>query len=539
MSMFQEALLLLKQPKGDKPASLQLRLFAFFALFLVVIVLLFLLLLMLFGVFAVGEKESKTWMDSELTHLYEGVDAQFGRLAVQGAAMADQLAYDAENWLEDRGASAAALQDRPELLEELLSAQSQTLLYALQSYPCTGSFIILDATVNPSLDGAAYSRAGMFFKRTEPNAIDTLSSKIHFLRGPASIARSNGIELLGQWQMEFDVKNAAFYNTVMETAKSNSRMPLSRLYYWSERMLLKGNSESAMLLCLPLIARDGTVFGVCGMEVSSMLFKRQYSPNNSRYPRVFSTLAPLKKTILHADAGLLAGNSYLTSTDAGQFRFTPALESGIVTFTADNGTDYIGRLERVKLYPSDSPYNAQAWALALMMPGADWRAAIRGNNAVLGAAILLLLLISMLVAVFISKRYIRPVVQALDAVKSGEGSKGLRTNILEIDDLLEYLSAQDATRESEQPPAVAGPDLSAYEEFVRNIATLSTAERAVFNLYMKGYTANEIAQTLWLSINTIKTHNKRIYTKLNVTSRKELMVYVQMMAKENETRAAE
>ncbi|HHT71892.1 MAG TPA: hypothetical protein GX016_10085, partial [Firmicutes bacterium] len=32
-----------------------------------------------------------------------------------------------------------------------------------------------------------------------------------------------------------------------------------------------------------------------------------------------------------------------------------------------------------------------------------------------------------------------------------------------------------------------------------------------------------------LSINTIKTHNRRIYMKLNVTSRKELMVYIQLM----------
>ncbi len=46
---------------------------------------------------------------------------------------------------------------------------------------------------------------------------------------------------------------------------------------------------------------------------------------------------------------------------------------------------------------------------------------------------------------------------------------------------------------------------------------------------MKGRTAKEIADILYLSINTIKTHNRRIYMKLNVTSRKELMVYIQMM----------
>jgi DNA-binding NarL/FixJ family response regulator len=125
-----------------------------------------------------------------------------------------------------------------------------------------------------------------------------------------------------------------------------------------------------------------------------------------------------------------------------------------------------------------------------------------------------------------------------------------KTKIAEIDDLLEYLAAQDeqrdalaAERESIQgtrrgsataAQAVGAPNLSAYEEFIKNIDTLSTAEKAVFDLYMQGYTAREISELLYLSINTIKTHNKRIYTKLNVTSRKELMVYVQMMATEQD-----
>lgn len=59
------------------------------------------------------------------------------------------------------------------------------------------------------------------------------------------------------------------------------------------------------------------------------------------------------------------------------------------------------------------------------------------------------------------------------------------------------------------------------------------AERAVFDLYMEGHTAKEIADILCLSINTIKTHNRRIYMKLNVSSRKELMVYIQMMEEAN------
>ena len=41
--------------------------------------------------------------------------------------------------------------------------------------------------------------------------------------------------------------------------------------------------------------------------------------------------------------------------------------------------------------------------------------------------------------------------------------------------------------------------------------------------------AQEIASILCVSINTIKTHNRRIFAKLNVSSRKELLTWVQVL----------
>ncbi|NLZ90367.1 MAG: helix-turn-helix transcriptional regulator, partial [Clostridiales bacterium] len=62
-----------------------------------------------------------------------------------------------------------------------------------------------------------------------------------------------------------------------------------------------------------------------------------------------------------------------------------------------------------------------------------------------------------------------------------------------------------------------------------NIKTLSPSERAVFDLYAEGYTPKQAAEKLFVSINTIKTHNKRIYMKLNVASREELLLYISML----------
>ena len=119
---------------------------------------------------------------------------------------------------------------------------------------------------------------------------------------------------------------------------------------------------------------------------------------------------------------------------------------------------------------------------------------------------------------------------ALEMVKERKVSDHMKTNIQEIDDLIAFLATQDAAANGLAGPEKDPTESSAlFNAFVKNIKTLSPAERAVFNLYMEGYTAQEIAKILCLSINTIKTHNKRIYTKLNVSSRKELLVYVKMM----------
>ena len=53
------------------------------------------------------------------------------------------------------------------------------------------------------------------------------------------------------------------------------------------------------------------------------------------------------------------------------------------------------------------------------------------------------------------------------------------------------------------------------------VEPLSPQEQRVLRLLAAGLSNPEIAQELVVSINTIKTHVKSIYRKLNVTSREE------------------
>ncbi|HZK26559.1 MAG TPA: LuxR C-terminal-related transcriptional regulator [Thermoclostridium sp.] len=290
-----------------------------------------------------------------------------------------------------------------------------------------------------------------------------------------------------------------------------------------------GNSERVMLCSVPLIASDGTVFGVCGFEVSEMLFKLSYEPVLEGYDHLFCLLSPLKENILNLKGALFAG-SFAAGPAAPQLTQIDISSSqgGFYSYRQPEKEDYAGLHETVSLYPVDSAYENEQWAVALIMPdhGLNVLLSARSHNLIF--ALLVLVFLNVGLASYISHKYIKPVTAALEHLKKPDPAT--KTKIPEIDDLIEFLAVQDelavSGEKKERPPQ---EQLAMYQEFVKNIKLLSVAEKTVFDLYVQGHTANEIADILFLSINTIKTHNRRIYMKLNVTSRKELMVYIKMM----------
>ena len=56
---------------------------------------------------------------------------------------------------------------------------------------------------------------------------------------------------------------------------------------------------------------------------------------------------------------------------------------------------------------------------------------------------------------------------------------------------------------------------------------LSEKELQVAELVLRGYTYTDIAVTLKIQPNTVKTHQKRIYSKLHINSKRELFALVE------------
>ena len=72
-------------------------------------------------------------------------------------------------------------------------------------------------------------------------------------------------------------------------------------------------------------------------------------------------------------------------------------------------------------------------------------------------------------------------------------------------------------------------DPEAYRFFLERIPGLSKTEREIFDYYVSGLSTKEILESANIKESTLKYHNSHIYEKLNVKSRKELLVYISLM----------
>lgn len=64
--------------------------------------------------------------------------------------------------------------------------------------------------------------------------------------------------------------------------------------------------------------------------------------------------------------------------------------------------------------------------------------------------------------------------------------------------------------------------------FAEKVKTLTLAERRIMNYYIDGHDIADVPELAFISIHTVKKHNRSIYQKLEIASRDELMLYIDM-----------
>lgn len=71
--------------------------------------------------------------------------------------------------------------------------------------------------------------------------------------------------------------------------------------------------------------------------------------------------------------------------------------------------------------------------------------------------------------------------------------------------------------------------------FGEGVKLLTPTERSIYNFYLEHKTTKEIMEILNIKENTLKFHNKNIYSKLGVSSRKQLIEIYDKLHRDTQT----
>jgi DNA-binding CsgD family transcriptional regulator len=272
-----------------------------------------------------------------------------------------------------------------------------------------------------------------------------------------------------------------------------------------------------------------------------MNFMLRREPSIDDFHRSVFLFSSVNNDKIQLEDALFSGNNAVYNTLRKQGSLSVIGKIGELSiYGTPDGASFVGLDKAIRLYPNDSPFADARFVVALIVPWQDFYGSVSASRLRLMLVGAVLLCVGIALSLFLSDRYEKPFRELLDALRSGNIKA--KTQIQEIDDLLEFMrsqlnetriavngnkeSTEDDEENMEKPSKVSTESL--LESFIANTKKLSRAEADVFNLYLEGYTAKEIASMLTLSINTIKTHNRNIFAKLNVSSRKELLTWVQV-----------
>ena len=294
---------------------------------------------------------------------------------------------------------------KPQMMEAMLEPLCQ---YVRQT-DCSGAFIMLGASL--SSDPAVDSHAGLYVQRS--NAEHT-TSELLLYRGMADIGRRHKVMPHRKWAQEFDLSSFPGFAEHLEKASA----PIERSCRTTEFITLPGTTEQAILLTVPMIGADGTVYGLCGFSVNQTYFLAHHAQ-----PTGIGSLA----CVLSDSAEGLDVQRGLLTYPTGDFCFVPdellekrSLRGGLSAFV---GTElsFVGISEPFTVAAGDeaSP------DLTVLIPKSDYDRALLKSRLEAAGVLMLLLFFAVSCCLFYTRRYLRPILRDIERLKDESGGTSM------------------------------------------------------------------------------------------------------------------
>lgn len=569
--------------------SLKRKLFSYMLLLVCLLLLVLVMGMFLLGQFNSTEQNTFDALDMQMEVFEKDITNHFDSIAAAGVNLSKNMTVFLESYLQLQELSFFDLTDNSKSIADLQTAMLAPLLQQLKQEDCSGVFVMLDTTINSSVENAETSRTGLYLKI---NGYKSTYNPVTLLRGDAEIARANGIMPHRQWKLEFDTDIFPSYKDIL----ADALLPSVKSYRFTEISTLPGTEEEVMLLTVPMVGEDGNYYGICGFEISESYFMSYYAqPTKVDY--LTYLLTPFHTGMVDTAAGFSCGVSdgYYRAPQ-GQLALHDA-GNNLLVYEGDE-IPYLGVNRKISLSPNTPDY-----MLSVMMRKSDFDKDMRTENIKNVSLLILLLLAAVSCCYYFSRRFLTPILRSLEQLKTENKMAGF-VDIPEIADLFEFLAQKDRAHDeslsalTEEKLAAEGEkealsreyrkiqleyeetkqklteaestlnqtqqkhehtqtefekaqaelerlaysrqaeiDPDAYAYFLEGIETLTSTERKIFDYYLDGLSIKEIAAAASVKESTIYTHNRNIYSKLGINSLKQLLRYAALMRQQEKEAA--
>lgn len=532
----------------SKERSMRRKLFVYMFFLVTAVSITILMGLFLFGRLGTTEQDFRKDLTTQSEYFTKNMENYWDDLASMNIALANNMQTLLETNLENQGLTFQQLQDNPNAIYSLENDLIQPLGQFLERANCSGAYIQFDATINSTLDNAKNQRSGLYLQKS---TMSYSKEDLILYRGIANVGKKNGIMPHRKWRQEFDITLVPDYEALK---KGNFDYSLSNI------IQLPYTEEKIALLRVPLVGKDGTFYGLCGFEISQSWFKFTHT-QPSTLNHLTCLLVPDSDSIITSEGFSTGSQNGFYYMPKGDLSVKP-IGNNLLKITSKD-RNYIGVKNTVKISKN------QTYSTYVMILDSDYNRAIAKSNLELFFFTFILLLFVLLGCSYFSQRYLAPILKGLEQLRK-DNKNNTRYAVQEIDDLLDFLSTKDNEVENKMlclelemqenrkklrqieneheiiqkeydrakkevdrltTKRIDDIDEDEYKRFLECLATLTRKEKEILDLYVQGYSSKDILDTLNITDNTLKYHNRNIYSKLGVKSRKQLLMYMTILNK--------
>ncbi len=481
---------------------------------LAVILAVIMLVLSIMGVFSNSQVKLRDTLELQQQNTVTALTEHMDTLEAQSISMSGKLSKELSDFLVENNMSFSQLNDNPEMIACLENRIYDVLNNTLQTSKCSGVYMVFDITSNTAIEQSDTSRAGLYLRYSDLSGVNTTNKHTVLFRGAPEIARSKKIEMHNRWNLEFDTSVFDGYLKTMNSTEGR----LADRCIWTERMELNDTWESVVLLCVPILDGGGNVCGVCGIEISDLYFRLSYSSADTAYGDTMTVLMPCRGSLADMSEAMAGQSEDVYLPSSGKMKIKEGKHFSIYSLDNDR---YLGIHEHLSARTTyDVPMS-----VVIMLPENSFNRAAGIERVGWTLGFLAFLLIAITLSHYLSKRFVSPIVGAIERIQKDSATEEQHSGIEEIDKLMQFVrDKMQLQGEGSLPPNIE----VLFRTFTARVETLTTTERTILQYYIDGYDINQIAETAFISVNTVKKHNTNINRKLEVSTREELLLYIDL-----------